>query len=268
MPVSGKLLRRVLAIATIAIAALTALVSLAPPLSIPGLFAALGFFIPGGWWFYCESKDKKARATHQQRAQAQVHWNEHLDPVKDQAILAGLKTPLDGPEFFRRRWGWAFFAAFVALAIAMALSPETPAASETEEPEETSSVTTTTSETTPSTTTSSSSSSTTTTTEPTSTSSTTTQEPEPEPTTQEVTEEPNVEEVHVEQRPVYTPAPEPTPTPQQFYQQPAAPVVQDSPSVYYQNCDAVRAAGAAPLYIGSPGYAPKLDRDGDGVACE
>lgn len=43
MPVSGKLLRRVLAIATIAIAALTALVSLAPPLSIPGLFAALGF---------------------------------------------------------------------------------------------------------------------------------------------------------------------------------------------------------------------------------
>ena len=86
MPVSGKLLRRVLAIATIAIAALIALVSLAPPLSIPGLFAALGIFIPGGWWFYCESKDKKARATHQQRVQAQAHWNEHLDPVKDQAI--------------------------------------------------------------------------------------------------------------------------------------------------------------------------------------
>lgn len=268
MPASGSLIKRVLASAVIAVAAFIALPAFASPFDVSGLFAALGFFIPGAWWFYCESKDKKARAAHQQRAQAQAHWNEHLDPVKDQAILAGLGPSFDAPQPFRRRWGWAFFAAFVALAIAMALSPETPAASETEEPEETSSVTTTTSETTTSTTTSSSSSSTTTTTEPTSTSSTTTQEPEPEPTTQEVTEEPNVEEVHVEQRPVYTPAPEPTPTPQQFYQQPAAPVVQESPSVYYQNCDAVRAAGAAPLYIGSPGYASKLDRDGDGVACE
>ena len=41
-----------------------------------------------------------------------------------------------------------------------------------------------------------------------------------------------------------------------------------STSTYYQNCDAVRAAGAAPLLRGEPGYAPKLDRDGDGVACE
>ncbi|MBB1045197.1 excalibur calcium-binding domain-containing protein, partial [Dietzia sp. DQ11-44] len=29
-----------------------------------------------------------------------------------------------------------------------------------------------------------------------------------------------------------------------------------------------RAAGAAPLMRGEPGYAPKLDRDNDGVACE
>jgi cell division protein FtsB len=41
-----------------------------------------------------------------------------------------------------------------------------------------------------------------------------------------------------------------------------------STSTYYQNCDAVRAAGAAPLHRGDPGYAPKLDRDGDGIACE
>ena len=39
-------------------------------------------------------------------------------------------------------------------------------------------------------------------------------------------------------------------------------------SVYYENCDAVRAAGAAPLHAGDPGYSRKLDRDGDGVACE
>jgi Excalibur calcium-binding domain len=42
----------------------------------------------------------------------------------------------------------------------------------------------------------------------------------------------------------------------------------DPPSVYYANCDAVRAAGAAPLYAGEPGYSLKLDRDKDGVACE
>jgi micrococcal nuclease len=39
-------------------------------------------------------------------------------------------------------------------------------------------------------------------------------------------------------------------------------------SVYYPNCAAARAAGAAPLYAGQPGYSRKLDRDGDGVACE
>ncbi len=37
---------------------------------------------------------------------------------------------------------------------------------------------------------------------------------------------------------------------------------------YYANCDAVRAAGKAPLYRGQPGYRSGLDRDGDGVACE
>ncbi|MGP5387744.1 GmrSD restriction endonuclease domain-containing protein [Brachybacterium tyrofermentans] len=39
-------------------------------------------------------------------------------------------------------------------------------------------------------------------------------------------------------------------------------------STYYKNCDAVRAAGAAPIHAGDPGYSKKLDRDGDGVGCE
>ena len=43
---------------------------------------------------------------------------------------------------------------------------------------------------------------------------------------------------------------------------------QGSDGVYYQNCDAVRAAGKAPLYRGQPGYSTKLDRDKDGIACE
>lgn len=39
-------------------------------------------------------------------------------------------------------------------------------------------------------------------------------------------------------------------------------------SVYYENCDAVRDAGADPIYAGDPGYGSHLDRDGDGVGCE
>jgi hypothetical protein len=57
---------------------------------------------------------------------------------------------------------------------------------------------------------------------------------------------------------------------------PAAPVVPVAPApvapapvaAYYQNCSAVRAAGAAPLYAGMAGYRAGLDRDRDGVACE
>ncbi|MFI8770091.1 excalibur calcium-binding domain-containing protein [Streptomyces sp. NPDC053792] len=37
---------------------------------------------------------------------------------------------------------------------------------------------------------------------------------------------------------------------------------------YYKNCDAVRAAGRAPIYRGQPGYRSGLDRDGDGKACD
>lgn len=39
-------------------------------------------------------------------------------------------------------------------------------------------------------------------------------------------------------------------------------------TVYYSSCAVARAAGAAPLHRGEPGYRPGLDRDGDGVACE
>ena len=36
----------------------------------------------------------------------------------------------------------------------------------------------------------------------------------------------------------------------------------------FPNCSAARAAGAAPVYAGTPGYGPWLDRDHDGVGCE
>ncbi|GIE29618.1 hypothetical protein Ait01nite_026630 [Actinoplanes italicus] len=45
------------------------------------------------------------------------------------------------------------------------------------------------------------------------------------------------------------------------------PTTKSPKSVYYKNCDAVRAAGAAPIRRGDPGYARHLDRDGDGQGC-
>lgn len=51
----------------------------------------------------------------------------------------------------------------------------------------------------------------------------------------------------------------------------SAPIVEAEPEVeytFYENCSAVRAAGADPIYEGEPGYSRKLDRDGDGVGCE
>ncbi len=63
-----------------------------------------------------------------------------------------------------------------------------------------------------------------------------------------------------------TPSPEPTtaePTPEPTAQPEPAPQ-----QAYYSSCREAKAAGAAPLYRGDPGYRSGLDRDGDGVACE
>ena len=45
-------------------------------------------------------------------------------------------------------------------------------------------------------------------------------------------------------------------------------IPQDGSSVHYKNCSQARAAGAAPIRRGEPGYGSHLDRDGDGIACE
>jgi hypothetical protein len=68
------------------------------------------------------------------------------------------------------------------------------------------------------------------------------------------------------------PAPAAVPAAQVPAAVPVAPAqVQMAPApaaVSYANCTAVRAAGAAPIHIGQPGYSTKLDRDGDGIGCE
>jgi hypothetical protein len=61
--------------------------------------------------------------------------------------------------------------------------------------------------------------------------------------------------------------PRAAPMPQQSEPEPST--TQDSGgAVYYKNCTAARAAGAAPIQRGEPGYRPALDRDNDGTACE
>jgi hypothetical protein len=78
------------------------------------------------------------------------------------------------------------------------------------------------------------------------------------PTPVHHTSEPAPVEEDAEPVPVAPAASAPEPTP-------AAPA---APAGGFATCAEARAAGAAPLRAGSPGYAPRLDRDGDGVACE
>ena len=43
---------------------------------------------------------------------------------------------------------------------------------------------------------------------------------------------------------------------------------EEQADAYYANCTEAKAAGAAPMYRGSPGYRADLDRDDDGIACD
>ncbi|WP_261665304.1 DNA/RNA non-specific endonuclease [Deinococcus sp. Marseille-Q6407] len=63
-----------------------------------------------------------------------------------------------------------------------------------------------------------------------------------------------------------TPAVRPATPPRPAAQPAYLPPRNDAP--YYANCAAAKAAGAAPLRRGQPGYRAAMDRDGDGVACE
>ncbi|MCI1833693.1 MAG: excalibur calcium-binding domain-containing protein [Bifidobacterium tibiigranuli] len=65
--------------------------------------------------------------------------------------------------------------------------------------------------------------------------------------------------------PAPKPAPQPAPKPAPA---PPAPKPAPQPGVTYKNCTAVWKALGHGLNRGDPGYSPKLDRDGDGKACE
>ncbi|MGW9372944.1 excalibur calcium-binding domain-containing protein [Streptomyces xanthophaeus] len=60
----------------------------------------------------------------------------------------------------------------------------------------------------------------------------------------------------------------PTPTPTQKEADATSGGTGGGESTYYKNCDAAKAAGAAPIRKGKPGYRTALDKDGDGIACD
>ncbi|MFG2998726.1 excalibur calcium-binding domain-containing protein [Streptomyces sp. NPDC048340] len=76
--------------------------------------------------------------------------------------------------------------------------------------------------------------------------------------------------LHPSKAPGRTPAPKSTPTP--------APggnggtttggTTGGGGSVTYKSCAEAKAAGAAPIRRGQPGYSKNLDRDNDGIACD
>lgn len=90
-------------------------------------------------------------------------------------------------------------------------------------------------------------------------------ETQPEPTQEKTAEPEPVQEEPAQAEPELVQA-QPESVQKEVAQSDPAP--QQDANVYYKNCAAVRAAGKAPLYQGDPGYSSKLDRDGDGIACE
>ncbi|MFS0839772.1 excalibur calcium-binding domain-containing protein [Paenibacillus sp. 1P03SA] len=95
---------------------------------------------------------------------------------------------------------------------------------------------------------------------------TATPSPTPEPTPEPVKAAPAPTPEPVKAAPKPTSAPTPKPATPKPTAKPKAEPKQSS--VYFKNCSEAKAAGAAPIYEGEPGYSSKLDRDGDGVACE
>ncbi|MDO8395259.1 MAG: excalibur calcium-binding domain-containing protein [Dietzia sp.] len=229
--------KQVLAWAGVGVGALTLLGAAASVGDGFASVAALAMFglaliLPGGWWLYCENRDRThADEDHRLDSQAALAQQTMAGYVAPDALAPlAWHTPLTPVS---RRWPVVGSAAFALVVGSMGLMPAaevSPAPAATPVPA-TSTVTTTA----PARAAVASSTD----------SPSPSRAPLPASSPQPVAPPPPAPE------PVYTPAP--------------APVQQ---STYYANCSAARAAGAAPLMRGEPGYAPKLDRDNDGVACE
>ena len=221
--------------------------------SVAMALIGLAMALPGGWWVFCERKDRThAEEDFQLDRQAALAAQTMAGYVSPDALSPlTWNTPLSP---FARRWPVVGSASAAMLVVGAALMP-TPAPSLTPASgpvAATSTVTTTAraaalTATVPQTPTSSPASAT--------------------PVTPVAVESEYTPQQTDSPAPTYAPAPAQTYAPPQTYA--PAPVAEPVPqAAYYPNCSAARAAGVAPLYRGQPGYASKLDRDNDGVACE
>ena len=211
--------------------------------SVAMAMIGLAMAAPGGWWIFCERKDRThAEEDFQLDRQAALAARSMSGYVSASALSPlTWDTPLTP---FTRRWP-VVGAVSAALLIAGGALMPTPEASQVPASSPVSAASTVTS------TARAAALITTVTQTPVSTSETAS----PVAT--------------VAPEPADQPAPEPTHAPSQTDAPAPAPLAEPAPqAAYYPNCSVARAAGVAPLLRGQPGYAPKLDRDNDGVACE
>lgn len=212
--------------------------------ALAGILFGGAFILPGAWWLHCEKRD---RAAHAQAAQHAANYQ--LLTETDRVMLG--EPP--AAEKVKRHWPAVAIASVVALFIGAALTPGTETSANPKTPADTSvevqtSVVKITSE------------------EVVTVTETATEEAEPEVTPEEAAiEEPARQEKEASAA-EEQPDPAPVYTPEPVQEVPAA--VEAPVATYYSSCAEAKRAGAAPLYAGNPGYSSRLDRDGDGVACE
>ncbi|MGX1596104.1 excalibur calcium-binding domain-containing protein [Dietzia maris] len=221
--------------------------------SVAMALIGLAMAVPGGWWVFCEREDRThAEDDFQLDRQAALAAQSMSGFVAPDALSPlTWNTPL---RPFARRWPVVGSVSAAMFIVGAALMP-TPAPSPTPASSPvaaTSTVTTTARATAPTTTV---------------TQNPTSSPASAPPVTPVAVESESAPRQPVAPEPTYAPAPVQTYAPPQTYA--PAPVAEPVPqAAYYPNCSAARAAGVAPLYRGQPGYASKLDRDNDGVACE
>lgn len=232
--------------------------------TVGGALMGIALIAACGWPLHLRTSDQKNMDEWTRNEEERVHLAGMLTS-EDSVVLAGMQPTLP-PEPRNRRWNvvgptvGALGIAGMTMVGSGAPPPEVNEASVTSTVTESRTVT-------ESVTVSSSTSSSTSSSSSSSSSSTPTEEPEVAADTDyDMVDDPTTREpvAPAPARPSRTYTPQYTPAP--------APAVEPAPSggggVYYANCSQARAAGAAPLYVGSPGYRPGLDRDKDGVACE
>lgn len=220
-----------------------------------GVLLAAAFIVPGAWWLWCEAQDKKHYNETQEAAANHEQLRKLLDPQRDSLVLNSMG---EAPQFtpVNRRWPLVWLTTLVLFIAGGSLSPDLEPTPDTEPTPRSAALTTTSA-------TSESASAATTTTHTSTTSSTHISSSPSSMTTEETTASiAKFADIPAEE-PAQAPAPEPV------IEQPVPAAPAPAPArVYYANCSEARAAGAAPIYEGQPGYSRKLDRDGDGIACE